>query len=61
MNRVFAVVRFLRSSITEKLDCASAVDQEEHCSSCQRRRCVGTSVCFLRKRAEILRVFFTAV
>ncbi len=25
------------------------VDQEEHRSSCQRRRCVGTSVRFLRK------------
>ncbi len=61
VDRVFAVVSLLRSSITEKLDCASVVDQEEHCSSCQRRRCVGTSVRFLQKRAEILRVFFTAV
>ncbi len=37
------------------------VDQEEHRSSCQRRRCVGMSVRFLRKGTEILRVFFTTV
>ncbi len=52
---------FIIHLITEKLDCASVVDQEEHCSSCQRRWCVGMSVRFLRKGAEILRVFFTAV
>ncbi len=60
MDRVFCCREFLLSLTTEKLDCASVVDQEEHCSSCQWRQCVGTSVRFLRK-GVVLRVFFTAV